>query len=63
MVSGKRFWEGRSPPPTHLNASVLHGKRASHGMVTKVLTMVSVLLTCFKGKYIDFQLKILYGKR
>ena len=28
-----------------------------------VLTMVSFVLTCFRGKYINFQLKLRYGKR
>ena len=28
-----------------------------------MLTMGSVVLTCFRGKYINFQLKLLYGKR
>ena len=50
-------------PPTCLSPIDPHGKRASHGKVTKLLTMVSVMLTCFRGKYIDFQLKLLYGKR
>ena len=25
--------------------------------------MVTIVLTCFRGKYIDFQLKMLFGKR
>ena len=32
-------------------------------MVSIVLTMVSVVLTCFRGKYIVFQLKMVLGKR
>ena len=37
-----------------------HAKR---NVVCVMLTMVSVVLTCFRGKYIDFQLKMLFGKR
>ena len=65
LLYGKRvsvFGRGVRPP-TCLSPTDPHGKRASHGKVTKVLTMVSVVLTCFRGKYIDFQLKLLYGKR
>ena len=51
------------PPHTCSCASVSHGKRAYHGKVIMVLTMVSFVLTRFKGKYIDFQLNMLYGKR
>ena len=32
-------------------------------MVRVMLTMISVMLTCFRGKNIDFQLKMLFGKR
>ena len=32
-------------------------------MVTMALTMVSLLLTHFRGKCIDFQLKMQFGKR
>ena len=65
LLYGKRvslFGRGVRPP-TCLSPTDTHGKRASHGKVTKVLTMVSVVLTCFRGRYIAFQLKLLYGKR
>ena len=32
-------------------------------VVRVMLTMISVMLTCFRGKNIDFQLKMLFGKR
>ena len=32
-------------------------------MVTMLHTMVTVQITCFRGKYIDFQLKMVYSKR
>ena len=54
LLYGKRVSGFGSPPPTCLSASVPHGKRAYRGKVTSVLTMVSVVLTCFRGKYIDF---------
>ena len=67
MQYGKRVSDlrrrGAPPPPTCLSSSVSHGKSVYHGKGIMVLTMVSVLLTWFRGKYIDFQLKMLYGKR
>ena len=62
MLNGKRvsvFERGG----TCLSTSVSHGKRAYHGKTIMVLTMVSFVLTTFRGKYINFQLNMLYGKR
>ena len=32
-------------------------------MLSVVLTMLSLVLTSFRGKYIEFQFKMVYGKR
>ena len=39
---------------------VAHSKRV---LVRVMLTMVSVMLTTLRGKYSDFQSKVLFGKR
>ena len=64
MVSVKRFWGGVSTAMTALFCvDILGFLKVSVIMVTMLHTMVSVLITCFRGKYIDFQLKVVYGKR
>ena len=59
MVSGKRFWGEVSTPMTECLVQCLLGclKVSVPIMVTMVHTMVSLLITCFRGKYINFSIE------
>ena len=57
MVSGKRFWEGGAYPTS---GPLSKGKRI---VVSRMFTMVGVLLTGFTGNFIVFISKVVYGKR
>ena len=57
LVSGKRFWVGVSTPMTaSYSVDILGCLKVS--VVTILHTMVSVLITCFRGIYTNYQLKM-----
>ena len=65
MVSRRRFWGGVSTPMSTSNCVNNLGslKVSVHIIVTMLHTMVSVLITSFGGIYINYQLKMVFGKR
>ena len=57
MVSRKRFWEGGFTP---MSGPLSNGKPI---VVSRIFTMVGVLLTGFTVNFIVFLSKVVYGKR